>query len=358
MKKIFQWLSEKLNIKKIIRPKNEKDYYRIGRYLISRGLVTIVLLFLGIIALYYLLIVSLPFFLGEYENGVKIYSYDSLALKFVSDTVKIRAESGYIAYHGEVADGMANGTGTLYTKSGDIRYKGTFKDNEYSETGILYNEDSVYEGRFENNEYEGEGVLYDLNGSREYEGEFHNGEKSGKGMLYDSGNELIFTGNFQNDEIMYQDFLGKTAEEIAGMYTGNRTIYYDEENFVVDMADISVLYAGAAKEDRLDENVLAERIFIVGNECVLGGKKIESIEEIRKETGGFSFEGNSRITMQEAVALKQGLQTEGLFSDALEVTGYAKDTLLYLYMAEYEGIQYIFYSYDRQGGFVMYSMER
>lgn len=348
---------KKINIKKGIRPKNEEDYYRIGRYLISRGLITILLIFLGILALYYLLIMFLPFFLGKYENGVRVYSYDSFALKFVSDTVKIKAESGYTAYYGEVENGMAHGRGTLYTKEGDIRYEGIFKENQYSETGTLYNEDNVYEGEFEENQYEGEGVLYDLNGSKEYEGEFHNGEKSGKGAVYDQ-NQLVFTGNFQNDKIMYQDFLGKTVEEIAEMYTGKRTIYYDETNFVVDMEDISVLYAGTPGEDRLDEEVLTERIFIVDEECLLGGKKIRAIEEIRKQTGGFSFEGNSRITMQEAVALKRGLKTKGTFVDAKEVEEYEKEMILYLYMAEYNGIQYVFYSYDKQGSFVMYSMEK
>lgn len=357
MKKIFKCLSEKMNIKKIIKPRNEEDYYRIGHCLISRGFIGILLIFSGILALYYLLITSLPFFLGEYENGTRIYSYDSFALKFVSDTVKIKAQSGYIAYYGEVKNGMANGRGTLYTKEGEVRYEGIFKENEYNETGILYNEDSVYQGEFEKNEYEGEGTLYDLNGSREYEGEFHNGKKSGKGAIYNQ-NELVFTGNFQNDKILYQDFLGKTAEEIAGMYTGKRTIYYDETNFVVDMTDISVLYAGTAEEDRLDEGVLTERIFIIDNECMLGGKILNTIEEIRRQTGGFSFEGNSRITMQEAVALKQGLETKGTFADALEVTDYEKETILYLHMAEYNSIQYVFYSYDRQGGFVMYSMEK
>lgn len=357
MKKIFKCLSEKMKMKKIIKPKNEEDYYRIGRYLISKGLITILLIFFGILALYYLLITCLPFFLGKYENGIRIYSYDSFALKFVSDTVKIKAKSGYIAYDGEVKNGMANGRGTLYTKEGEIRYEGIFKDNEYSETGILYNEDNVYEGEFEKNKYEGEGILYDLNGSKEYEGGFHSGKKSGKGAIYDQ-NKLIFTGNFQNDKIMYQDFLGKTAEEIADMYTGKRTIYYDETNFVVELADISVFYAGTAEKDRLDQGILTERIFIVDNECMLGGKKINAIEEIREQTGGFSFEGNSYITMEEAVVLKQGLKTKGSFEDALKVTGYEKETMLYLYMAEYNGIQYVFYSYDKQGGFIMYSMEK
>lgn len=357
MKKIFQYLPKKITIKKGIKPKNEEDYYHIGHYLISRGFITVLLILFGIFALYYLLITGLPFFLGEYKNGVRIYSHDSFALKFVSDTVKIKAESGYIAYYGEVKNGMANGRGTLYTKDGEIRYEGMFQDNEYSDIGILYNENSVYQGEFEKNQYEGEGILYDLNGCKEYEGEFHNGAKSGKGMLYDQ-NQVVFTGNFQKDKIIYQDFLGKTAKQIRELYTGKQIIYYDETNFIVDMTDISALYAGTAKEDRLDEEVFAERIFIIDSECLLAGKRVCSIEEIREQTGGFSFEGNSRITMQEAVALKRGLETKGAFVDALEVTGYEKETILSLYMAEYNGIQYVFYSYDRQGGFVMYSMEK
>lgn len=358
MKKLFQSLSEKINIKNLIEPKDEEDYYTIGRYLISRGLVTLLIFLIGAIAFYYLFIISLSTVFGDFEAGVRIYSYDSVALRFISDTVKIKAESGYIAYYGEVEKGMAEGRGILYTKTGEIRYEGEFKENEYSGEGTLYNKDSTYKGEFQNNLYEGEGILYRLNGSKEYEGEFHQGKRAGNGELYDSGNQLIFTGNFLNDELMYQDFLGKTADELAKMYTGKRRIYYNDTSFAVDMTDISVVYAGTINDNSLDDTIVAERIFICSEECILDGKRVRTIEEVRRLTGGFSFEGNSQLTMQEAVALKEGIEAEQVFSDVLEVSGYAEDKLIYLYMAEYNDIQYTFYSYDRDGKFIMYAMEQ
>ena len=345
-------------MKNLIEPKSEEDYYTIGRYLISRGLVTLIIFFIGAVGLYYLLMISLPTVFGGFEAGVKIYSYDSVALRFISDTVKIKAKSGYITYYGEVEKGMAKGSGILYTKNGEIRYEGEFKENKYNGQGTLYNKDSIYKGEFQNNLYEGKGVLYRLNGSKEYEGEFHQGKRSGNGELYNSSNQLIFTGNFLNDELMYQDFLGKTADELAKMYTGKRRIYYDDESFAVDMTDISVVYAGTINNNNLDDTIVAERIFICSEECILDGKRVSTIEEIRRLTGGFSFEGNSLLTMQEAAALKEGLETEEVFSDVLEVSGYAKDKIIYLYMAEYDDIQYTFYSYDREGKFIMYAMEQ
>ena len=70
---ISQSYISRLEKKIMKRLKKEEDYYRIGRYLISKGLITILLIFFGILALYYLLITCLPFFLGKYENGIRFY---------------------------------------------------------------------------------------------------------------------------------------------------------------------------------------------------------------------------------------------------------------------------------------------
>lgn len=342
-----------------IKPRHSGDYYHMGRYLVSRRLVSMIIFVTGIAGLYYLLIINPPAFLSRGLTGVKTYRYNSIPLRYVSDVVKIRAKSGYTAYYGEVEKGKANGTGILYTKTGEIRYDGAFENSEYQGTGSLYEDGCLrYQGEFAHNVYQGEGRLYRTNGSMEYEGNFKEGEKSGEGKLYDSSNNLIYTGSFQTDELMYEELLGKTTGEVTERYTGTRTIYYDDENFVVDMEEIGAVYAGSTGENYLDDSILVQRVFVKSTDCILAGKSLDTIAQIKEIAGESSFEGNSVLLMEEAVAMEETLQTEHVFEDVLEVKEYPQDKEIYLYMFEYNGIQYTFYSYDRDGGFVMYSIEK
>lgn len=341
-----------------VKPKDENDYYKMGHYLISRRLISAIIFMVGVAGSYYLLVINpLDIFVKD-SDGIKTYKYNSVLLRFTSGTVKIKAKSGYTAYYGEVSKGMANGEGTLYRKSGDIRYKGSFKDNKYNGYGTLYMENGIYEGEFEDNRFEGEGELLRMNGSTEYKGTFRDGEKSGEGELYDSGNNLVFKGNFANDELLYSDFAGRTTSEAAQMYTGRRTIYYDDENFVVEMEDIHALYAGSSGESYLDDSVKIQQVFVKSPECVLGGRHAKTIAEIKELAGEPSFEGYSSITMPEAVVLGEGIMTDGSFEDAKEVIRYSDDVQLYLSMFEYEELQYTFYSYERGDRFIMYAIEK
>lgn len=337
-----------------IRPRDKNDYYRLGRYLISRRLVSLIIFIIGILGLCYFMIMN-PFLLSG--SPVKTYNYDSLLLKFASGKVNIKAKSGYTAYSGTVSDGKVNGKGTLYDKSGDIKYKGDFKDNEFSGKGTLYTDDGVYKGEFKDNKQEGEGELLRPNGSLSYKGEFSGGEKSGEGELYDLAGQPSYKGGFLSDMPVYTDFLGISTSDAAAIYMGKRTVYYNEESFAVDMEDIHALYAGSSGDNYLDDSVKIEQVFIKSDTCIFDGKSIDSIRDLKEIAGEPSFEGYSYMTMPEAVALGEELKLGGSLEDAKEVISYSRDKKLYLTMFEYHKVQYTFYGYEAGDTFVMYEVE-
>lgn len=109
-------LKKALNKVMGVKPRDKNDYYRVGRYLVSRRLVSMIIFVMGIAGAYYFLFINPLGGIRSKSDNVKVYNYDSIPLRFVSDTVKIKAKSGYVAYYGEVKDGKAEGKGALYAK--------------------------------------------------------------------------------------------------------------------------------------------------------------------------------------------------------------------------------------------------
>lgn len=351
----------KMLVEKIfrIKPRDENDYYTIGNLMISKHLVSLIIFIMGILGIYYLLSVQTEFF-GKDSKGVRIYSYNSIRLRFAEGTVKIKAKSGYIAYYGEVSDGKANGKGILYTRSGNIKYKGEFKDSEYSGNGKLYGDSNnlIYSGDFNHNQYQGNGILYKDNGTKEYEGEFDNGKKSGKGILYDGNNNPVYEGNFILDNINYNELPGKNTNEISQMYTGQRIIYYKGNDFIINMKDINAYYAASSEESYLDDEVMVNRIYIPETNCIIGGEKLDNIQDIKNVLGNIQYEGKSVINIQEAVVLNKLTEVNKEFEDVFEIISYENNKELYLTVFSYDDIQYTFYSSDKSDDFIMYSIER
>ncbi|MBQ8787126.1 MAG: O-acetylhomoserine aminocarboxypropyltransferase/cysteine synthase, partial [Oscillospiraceae bacterium] len=101
------------------------------------------------------------------------------------------------------------------------------------------------------------------NGSLEYEGSFLNGMKDGEGTLYGGSSNKIYTGNFSQGNLLYSDLVGKTTAEAGSMYTGEKTVYTDEEYFVVDMEDIDAVYYGMQNEENLQDAVTVEGVYVL-----------------------------------------------------------------------------------------------
>lgn len=354
-----------------VKPRDRKDYYGFFGWLVSKRLAFAILVIIGVLSAFYLTVVNPLGMFMKSEDGIKSYAYNSIPLRFTTDKVMITAKSGYKAYEGNVEKGRVTGNGMLYGNGGNLVYTGEFLNSKYQGNGKLYyeNENLKYEGSFQDNLYEGEGIAYQKNGSQEYAGQFMQGMKEGKGILYDSGNNMVYEGFFSKDQLLYQELLGKKTEEVAKMYKGRRTVYSDEENFIVRMEDIGALYCGDVNADSLAGGMTVNKVYVLKDNYYVGSRKYNTVAQLLKELGDASYEGNSYVTIPEAVAilsLKKGeelygsvsMTTEKMFDDVLEITGYDSQQILYLYSFEKEGLFYTFFCKDRYGSFDFYMIEK
>lgn len=356
-----------------VKPKNKKDYYSIGNWLVSKKLAFAIVVVVGIISLIYFFSVNKSLSTARTE-GIKTYSYDSVLLRFASEKVRITGKSGYLAYEGDVADGSVTGYGTLYRPDGSMVYQGNFLQNRYEGSGSLYYPTGVlnYKGYFQANEFQGIGSLYRENGTLLYEGDFVAGLEDGAGKLYDTGSNLIYTGNFSQGEIQYNSFLGKLLSEVADMYTGRRVLYENEENFVVVMEDIDAMYLGSDSGNALDDEMAVEKVYVLQDYFPVGTKRCETIPQIKNHLGISVYEGYSDIILPEAVAakyleeknaffpIKADMETTAEFEDyytvdSFEETGtvylysFYKDGLIYTFVCEEKGDEFLFYSIEKEG---------
>lgn len=366
--KIREWFSNVLNIK----PRHKKDYYQFLGLLISRRLAHAILLAACVVSLVYLTYNN-PFtnIREGIGTGEKIYSYKSVPLRFAKGDVKIKAKSGYIAYSGAVEKGYASGQGELFDEEGRTVYYGDFAKNMYNGSGTTYyvNGQAHYTGQFTDNLYEGSGSLYRENGTLEYKGEFSKGLREGLGTLYDATESPIYTGSFRADDIVYAALLNKSSRDIEGMYTGKSTLYQGNDDYVVMMDDISAFYVAPNESSSIENELKPSRIFVGKDEFAYGTQKYTTITELNKNFGSPLFEGNSYITLPEAVGIewlkKQGVEFrlqvdcsyEQLFDEVINVTDYTQDAIVYLYVYEIDGITYSFVSQDRGDSFFMYVLE-
>ncbi len=180
-----------------IKPKDKSDYYTFLGWMISKKLAFAIVIFFGVISMTYIVVMKPLNIMGSADGaeGIVTYKYDSVPLRFHSGPVKILGNSGYLAYVGNIKNGVVKGNGKLYDKDGRLVYEGEFDRNMYNGKGKRYyeNETLWYEGEFVDNEFSGSGVLYRENGIKEYVGEFLGDSQNGSGELYDESGKLVFS---------------------------------------------------------------------------------------------------------------------------------------------------------------------
>jgi hypothetical protein len=251
--KIREFFTKLLDVK----PQNKNDYYHVFRWLISKKLAFTIMVFIGAASLYYIIMFSpVHSYFGEGGNdSLRVYKYNSLPIRFYSGDCRVKAKDGHIAYEGAVEKGVVTGAGKLYSVAGDLLYMGEFESNMYNGTGTLYADDGTvrYEGGFHDNLYSGIGNLYAGSGSLSYAGMFDQGKMNGEGVLYNASATPIFTGTFVMDEIAYPEFVGKTAEEAAGMYAGVQMVYAAQDGeYVIHMSEIGAILSLTNAEEALE----------------------------------------------------------------------------------------------------------
>lgn len=367
LSKFSEWLKSLFNVK----PRHKGDYYTFFRVMVSKKLVHTCIICVGLVCLGYLITVR-PFDgIKDTNAQAKVYDYDSFLLKFQKAKVNIKAESGYIAYTGEVKSGYAQGVGELYDESGTLIYNGEFSKNKYEGTGKLYYPSGVlcYEGEFQNNQYHGVGKQYRENGMMLYEGDFKDGYREGKGELYSSTGNKIFAGTFQKDKLVYVQLLDKTPQEIGQLYTGEERIYSSLTEDIVALTDIDVLYV-VGEEESIQEENKTTTLYVLEDTFVLGDKIIENIEQLKQELGEPNFEGNAYLNFYDAVAIsakqkqtneiqiEPQLEHRLLYEEYVQVDSYDKNALMYLFVYELDGVNYSFVTDGGKETFFMYTISK
>ena len=353
-----------------VRPKNKKDYYEVFGWLISKKLAYAIVVVIGVLSMIYLVSIRSMYLPQKQEDGIKTYDYDDVMLRFAKGKVRIRGKSGYLAYEGDVEKGSVTGSGNLYGVDGTLLYQGEFAQNEYEGNGTQYYPDGTmhYKGAFSGNLYEGTGKLYRENGTLSYDGEFARGMKEGTGKLYAAGDKPVYEGSFSKDQLVYSALLGKSTAEVAQAYTGSRVIYRNDSDFTVLMPDIQALYIGVTDEANLEEQVMVDSVYVLKDSILIGDQECTTIKDLKAAFGEIVYEGNSIVTLPEAVAInylntkKQTmngsveLETTDEYTDVITVNRIQDDYPVYLYSFRKDGLLYTFVCKDKNDTFSFYSI--
>ena len=353
-----------------VRPKNKKDYYEVFGWLISKKLAYAIVVVIGVLSMIYLVSIRSMYLPQKQEDGIKTYDYDDVMLRFAKGKVRIRGKSGYLAYEGDVEKGSVTGSGNLYGVDGTLLYQGEFAQNEYEGNGTQYYPDGTmhYKGAFSGNLYEGTGKLYRENGTLSYDGEFARGMKEGTGKLYAAGDKPVYEGSFSKDQLVYSALLGKSTAEVAQAYTGSRVIYRNDSDFTVLMPDIQALYIGVTDEANLEEQVMVDSVYVLKDSILVGDQECTTIKDLKAAFGEIVYEGNSIVTLPEAVAInylntkKQTmngsveLETTDEYTDVITVNRIQDDYPVYLYSFRKDGLLYTFVCKDKNDTFSFYSI--
>ena len=351
-----------------VKPKDKDDYYGVFGWLISKKLAFAIVIVVGVLSLIYAYYTYPSLFPNKNTDYIKTYPYNSIMLKFAKGDVRITGASKYLAYEGSVSKGKCNGIGTLYNPRGNVVYQGNFTESMYEEQGSFYYPDGTmhYTGNFHENLFSGEGVLYRENGSLEYEGAFLLGMKEGMGTLYDTGHNKLFTGSFTQDEVQYSSLLGMDVQEMAEAYTGNVVVYDAGLERVRAMSDIDALTLESNDSDSVEEDYKVNTVYVLHNYFRMGGNKLTSIPDITKELGNPIYEGTSRATLPEVLAVNMKNNNEETFggtvdidmnqiyTEYVEVNGYDTEYEVYLVSYSKDGLVYNFVTGDDGNDFAFY----
>ncbi len=351
-----------------VKPKDKDDYYGVFGWLISKKLAFAIVIIVGVLSLIYTYYTYPSLFPGKNTDYIKTYPYNSIMLKFAKGDVRITGKSKYLAYDGSVSKGKCNGFGTLYNPAGNVVYQGNFENSMYEEQGNFYYPDGTmhYMGGFHENLFSGDGVLYRENGSLEYEGAFLLGMKEGEGTLYDTGHNKIFNGKFTQDEVKYSSLLGMNIQELAGAYTGNVVLYDSGLERVRSMQDIDALTSESNDSNSVEENYIVNSVYVLHNYFRIGGTDLTSITEITKEMGTPTYEGTSRATLPEVLAINEknnneetfggtvNINLRQIYTEYIEVDDYDTDYEVYLVSYAKDGLVYNFVTEQGRDDFAFY----
>jgi len=191
--------------------------------------------------------------------------------------------------------------------------------------------------------------------------------REGDGVLYSNAGTKIYTGRFSQDEIIYSELLGKSTEEVSGIYSGKRTLYEGDDKFEVELSDINVIYEGSSNSNALDDSIMVESVYVLDDYIMCNGKKMLTIDDLESYFGEPAYEGSSYVTQTEALAISKIRKSTGdLYYDAVDITeeyvyddyftisDYDSQKLVYLYSFSRDNVEYTFVCRDADKKFGFY----
>ena len=364
--KIRVFFTKLLNVK----PRNKKDYYPMGRWLVSKRLAFALLVAFGVICALYIS-KNIPAKNTSATKAIPVYHYNSTALKFKKGEVSILARDGHLAYTGAVSKGAVNGAGVLYTKKGTKLYEGDFVSNQYSGTGKLYYPDGSlqYEGEFAQNLFQGKGKYYFQSGAMQYDGEYLSGRRNGAGILYNSAASKIFTGNFRDDEIVYSDLLDKSTSDVSSMYSGSTSVYSTADEYCVTLDEIGAAYAATNGETSLDGNWKVQQLYVLSGKLTIGGEDYKTVAAVKKALGAPDYFGDAYVDLPEAVCINKlisggneelesvNISSTSELDGVYTVGAYDRNRTVYIYSFVKDGLVYTLYCASKNAQtFLMYAI--
>ena len=354
-----------------VKPRHSKDYYTIGRWMISKKLAFAIVIVLGVACSFYIY-TMIPINFGTGGTSIHTYKYNALPLKFYSGYCRILDKQERLAYEGEVKGANCEGIGTLYDKSGNVVYKGSFAKSRYEGNGTSYYPDGTtqYVGSFSENLYHGNGRYYRSSGIVEYDGEYVLGERTGKGVLYNEGGSKIYAGSFLKNSIVYEEMVGKSTSDVSDIYHGKVKVYSSDKEYCVGMTEIGALYVAKDGSNTLDQDWVVERVLVMSNICYAEGLELGGITAVTSAFGQASYFGSTRITLAEAIALNmlEGVDAKQMgkvdiagtttYDEIYSVSDYDDTYEVYIYSYVRNGLLYTFYCAGSGiDNFAMYAIE-
>ena len=375
--KIASLKEDLLSLKK---PKSLKEYYSIGRFMISKRLGNILFTLAVLLSIWFIITNFIPNLrLKRKESALgpnveaKSYFYDAHKLKNYNGMVRVFSKKSKALFEGSLTNGIANGPGVLYDKNGIVIFRGNFENNRFNGEGTTYYADGTphYIGEFLDNIYSGSGELRSKNGQPHYIGSFIAGLKNGKGTLYNDTGNAIFDGMFTNDMPNLSSYIGASIANISNVFLGEKLLYNSDNKIMISYPEVDCILVADKKQNSADEVGTVRKIFIMAPSYYPG----TSAEDNRLDLGntlpynflnGFTNVCDEEMSVIDVMRRKgirsfkgyKSIEKEAITDEAFNLKESMSDDEFYISKYRINGFIYTFYFTKLDGPYVFYSIER
>ena len=375
--KIASLKEDLLSLKK---PKSLKEYYSIGRFMISKRLGNILFTLAVLLSIWFIITNFIPNLrLKRKESALgpnveaKSYFYDAHKLKNYNGMVRVFSKKSKALFEGSLTNGIANGPGVLYDKNGIVIFRGNFENNRFNGEGTTYYADGTphYIGEFLDNIYSGSGELRSKNGQPHYIGSFIAGLKNGRGTLYNDSGNAIFDGMFTNDMPNLSSYIGASIANISNVFLGEKLLYNSDNKIMISYPEVDCILVADKKQNSVDEVGTVRKIFIMAPSYYPG----TSAEDNRLDLGntlphnflnGLTNVCDEEMSVIDVMRQKgirsfkgyKSIEKEAITDEAFNLKESMSDDEFYISKYRINGFIYTFYFTKLDGPYVFYSIER